>query len=269
VAGIFLQERMRTQEPRAPYVRDAWLPGIQVMTARSAEGAAGGWFLAVKGGHNAESHNHNDVGQFIVYLDGRPVIVDAGVGEYTARTFSGDRYTIWTMQSAFHNLPTVDGVMQEPGRSYAARQVERAMDDRSASLSLDIAGAYPPHGPIETWRRTVALHRDEGVTIEEQFRFRRRPAEAWLTFMTASPPEALSDGALSLRPTRLAGGLPSGQAVLRYGPGRIECAVDPIDIDDDRLRAAWGDRLYRVRLIARRPPQAGRIQISLTRPRTG
>src|SRR4030095_2875125 len=56
----------------APLVRDVWLPGLQVMAAREREGSDGGFYLAAKGGHNNESHNHNDVGQFIVYLDGKP-----------------------------------------------------------------------------------------------------------------------------------------------------------------------------------------------------
>ena len=47
-----------------------------------------GLYLAAKGGHNAESHNHNDVGNFIVYSDGRPLLIDVGVGTYTSKTFS-------------------------------------------------------------------------------------------------------------------------------------------------------------------------------------
>ncbi len=76
-----------------PYLRDAWLPDLQVMAARSVSGWPSGLFLAAKGGHNAESHNHNDVGNFIVYYNGQPVIIDAGVGAYTAKTFSAERYT--------------------------------------------------------------------------------------------------------------------------------------------------------------------------------
>ncbi len=71
-----------------PYLRDAWLPDLQVVAARTLNGSPSGLFLAAKGGHNAESHNHNDVGNFIVYYDGQPVIIDAGVGAYTAKTFS-------------------------------------------------------------------------------------------------------------------------------------------------------------------------------------
>lgn len=47
---------------------------------------------------NLERHNHNDIGQFIVYADGKPVIIDVGVETYTAKTFSERRYEIWTME---------------------------------------------------------------------------------------------------------------------------------------------------------------------------
>ena len=101
-----------------------WLPGIQIMAARVREGSADGLYLAAQGGHNAESHNHNDVGNFIVYANGEPAIIDVGVETYTAKTFSPQRYDIWTMQSAYHNLPTVNGVMQGAGREFEARNVD-------------------------------------------------------------------------------------------------------------------------------------------------
>ena len=31
--------------------------------------------MAIKSGHNAESHNHNDVGSFILFKNGEPVYV--------------------------------------------------------------------------------------------------------------------------------------------------------------------------------------------------
>ena len=75
------------------------------------EGSAEGLCLAAQGGTNGQSHNHNDVGNFVVYADGLPAIIDVGVETYTAKTFSSPRYGIWTMQSAYHNCPTIDGVM--------------------------------------------------------------------------------------------------------------------------------------------------------------
>ena len=108
------------------------MPGIQVMAARVEEGSAQGLYLAAQGGHNAESHNHNDVGNFLIYADGQPAIIDVGVETYSAKTFSSKRYEIWTMQSAYHNLPTIDGVMQSAGRQFAASAVEYHADDRAA-----------------------------------------------------------------------------------------------------------------------------------------
>ena len=47
-----------------------------------------GFFFGAKGGFNAESHNHNDVGSCVMYFDGKPCLIDLGREEYTAKTFS-------------------------------------------------------------------------------------------------------------------------------------------------------------------------------------
>lgn len=84
---LFTFSLAATPPARPPLPRDTWLPVIKVMTARDAAGSPAGWFVAAKGGHNAESHNHNDVGAFLVSYNGEPLLVDAGVGEYTRQTF--------------------------------------------------------------------------------------------------------------------------------------------------------------------------------------
>ncbi|MDA3957023.1 heparinase II/III family protein, partial [Oceanispirochaeta sp.] len=80
--------------------------------------------FACKGGHNHESHNHNDVGQFVLYAGGLPLLIDPGVGDYTRDTFNENRYTIWSMQSSWHNLPVVNGVEQKEGLEYRASSFE-------------------------------------------------------------------------------------------------------------------------------------------------
>ena len=52
---------------------------------------------------------------FSLYIDETPVLIDAGVGTYTRQTFGDERYTIWTMQSLFHNLPEINGTQQAFG----------------------------------------------------------------------------------------------------------------------------------------------------------
>lgn len=126
-------------EPHPASRRDIFYPGIGLFIARDEQ-----FSLAVKGGNNGEGHNHNDVGSVTLYKSGRPFLIDVGVETYTAKTFSARRYEIWTMQSAFHNLPTFAGVMQSAGEAFGARDVEIGFDEGGAHISLDISGAYPP-----------------------------------------------------------------------------------------------------------------------------
>ena len=235
-----------------PFERDVWLDGTQIMTARETGGSERGLYLAAKGGHNDESHNHNDVGQFIVYCDGRPVLVDAGVGTYTAQTFSDRRYDIWTMQSAYHNLPTVNDVRQQPGRDFAAVGVSYQADDASAQLSLDIAPAYPPSAGILSWQRTCRLFRGPGsrVEITDDFALAAPTQAIALSLMTPCRPVLEGPGAILLqtddRPVRLT-----------FDSAALSAAVEEIPLDDDSLRSSWGETLYRILLTPQSAVERG------------
>ncbi|MFB3880094.1 MAG: heparinase II/III family protein [Armatimonadota bacterium] len=231
---------------RAPMLRDTWLDGTQVMAARQQAGSDRGLYLAAKGGHNAEVHNHNDVGQFIIYSDGEPVLIDPGVGVYTRETFSDRRYEIWTMQSAYHNLPTVNGVQQEAGERYRARRVRYRSDDAAAELALDLRAAYPKESGIASWRRRARLDREAGmVEIEDDFALARSTRDVELSLMTPCRPRAAGGSAVALKTE-------SHSVRLEFDEA-LEVEVQPIRLDDARLRGVWGSRLYRLLLRPRRP----------------
>jgi hypothetical protein len=162
-------------------VKDAWVSDIQVMTARTEKGL----YLASHGGHNAESHNHNDVGDFIIYANGEPVIIDAGRGNYTARTFSSKRYELWFTQSQYHNLPIVNGKGQLFGRAYQAKNVKSTINDKEAALSMDIADAYDKEAGIVSWNRVVKLNRVKNqVEISDDYALNEKPSSMQQIFMT-------------------------------------------------------------------------------------
>ena len=235
-----------------PYVRDVWLDGIQVMAAREREGADTGLYLAVKGGHNAESHNHNDVGQFVVYSDGQPVLIDVGVGAYTAKTFSKSRYDIWTMQSAYHNLPTVRGIQQRNGEEFRASDISYRADDCAAELSLDIARAYPTEAGVRSWRRTCRLVRgaDSRAEVVDEFIVEPGTQDISLSLMTGCAAEMAGTAAIRLRT--------QGHTLLLTFDGAVLHRVDTIPLDDAHLRSAWGERLYRILLKPRAACARGR-----------
>ena len=158
------------------------------------------------------------MGNFVVYSDGQPVIIDVGVETYTRKTFSPQRYEIWTMQSQYHSLPTIDGVMQSPGAEFAARDVQYSADDSAARFSLDIAGAYPPEAKLKSWQRTLTLLRGQAVELEDRYELAQKPGKLTLSLMTPCRVDASQAGTLALRQAPLAGGLVSGAGKVSYDP---------------------------------------------------
>lgn len=149
----------------------------------------GAWFCALKGGHNAESHNHNDVGNFLVYCDAKPVLLDVGCGTYTKDTFSPARYTIWTMQSDYHNLPVINGVAQMNGPDFRAGRFEA--DGNAASVSF--AAAYPETAGVLNAVRNAEVT-TQGVTIRDDFAFVNETNTVEERFMTLLEPEITEQG---------------------------------------------------------------------------
>jgi hypothetical protein len=259
--ALFHLAAIRKAPHSQPFVRDAWFPGIQVMAARIADGSAAGLYLAAQGGHNAESHNHNDVGNFIVYADGEPAIIDVGVETYSAKTFSSRRYEIWTMQSAYHNLPTIGDAMQMAGRQFAAREVAYRADDRSAEFSLDIAGAYPPEAGVAFWKRALRLDRRENrIDLRDSYRLGKPPGQIALTLMTPCKVGRGATGELALESEAFR----SGAVKIAYDPAVFTPEVEEIRIEDGRLRSSWGDRLYRILLVALKPPVQAEWQLGIS-----
>jgi hypothetical protein len=236
--------------PAAPGMpRSLYLPGTEVAVARSEA-----LFLSAKGGHNDVSHNHNDVGSVIVSLDGEPVVVDAGVGVYHRETFMPEhRYGIWTMRSSWHSVPWPNGVEQHEGAEYRAADTTFSDDGDRASLAADLTRAYPEAAGLVRAERTAVLHRStESVELHDDWAF-VEPGTMTLVLMTLHDPR-LVDGGLAVGPARIS-----------YDAERFEAVVERRDLDDEKLRAAWGPALHRIRLVERTAAPSGSHTVRITR----
>jgi hypothetical protein len=120
-----------------------WFDNAGILIGRPASGSACRMGVALKGGHNAEHHNHNDVGSYVVVVGNKPVLLDPGAETYTARTFSKDRYVSKLLNSFGHPVPLVAGKLQREGRSSQGRVLRTEFTDRADTLALDIATPYP------------------------------------------------------------------------------------------------------------------------------
>ena len=232
------------ENPQEPLLKDVWLPDLQIMTARR-----GHFYVAMKGGTNGESHNHNDVGSFIVYApllqegtgEGTllsPLFIDPAVGEYTAKTFSKDRYDVWTMQSGYHNLPQINGIDQKDGKDYAAKVIRH----KEGQLTLELAGAYPKDAAVKSWQRTVTAMKS-GISVTEDYELRDFIAPTRLVFMALTP-DALQH--------------------LHYDASQLSATVEDIsDKLDPLLQHMWGPKMYRVILTVKSTKTTNKIKYTI------
>lgn len=119
-----------------------YLPDVAWLFSRHVSTNGGSYSFAAKGGHNAEPHNHNDVGHFLLHADGQAYLADLGSGKYTADYFGKGRYAIWCNGSQGHSVPIVNESHQQAGQQFQAKVVEAASAEGEDLLELEISGAY-------------------------------------------------------------------------------------------------------------------------------
>lgn len=208
--------------------QDIYYPSVGLLLARSKTFA-----LAVKAGDNADSHNHNDTGSLTLYGNGHPLLVDIGVESYTQKTFSPQRYEIWTMQSCYHNLPSINGTNQSDGAEFCASQVAVDLGEESASISMELAGAYPLKEPgISYLRRVMLDKRKDRVLLYDK----TNANNVILHFITYEKPVA-EEGRIRI----------GNLAELLY-TGATPLKTELLPITDPRLQKAWDHDLYRILL---------------------
>jgi hypothetical protein len=153
--------------------RHDWYQDMAWMISRLDPAEPGSLRLAVKGGHNDEMHNQNDVGSLIVVQGGRVVLTDPGRGRYSKAYFGPERYSNIFASSRGHSVPVINGHEQAEGAAHAARVLRHAHDGSLDLLELDMAAAYPDGAGLEILNRSVTLERSGAgrVLVEDRFAF--------------------------------------------------------------------------------------------------
>ena len=223
----------------------------QIFIARqNPENPAQGVIGCIKGGHNNEGHNHNDVAQFTVYVNGKPIIVDAGAGTYTRKTFSADRYSIWWIGGMGHNAPQINGHYQMAGIEYHAKVKEFNPAPDAPSLTLDISKIYTPEAGVKEAVRKFTVDRKNGkVTVNDSLSMHNSTSnKIELKLFTPQKPVSFNDNSVKWDDAEMS---------LK----NIKCvSVNEIDLENDaKLVSVWG-KLYCINLTT----EINNYQIEIT-----
>ena len=153
ICGALFDQIMALFPTRAPVVKPeipwptpdplrTWFPDHSVLIARPGPKSTSRMSIALQGGHNAQNHNHNDVGVFMVVVGKVAVLPDVGAEVYTRRTFRAQRYVSKALNSWGHAVPVIAGQLQRSGRNAEAKVLVKEFGPDQDRLTLDIRSAY-------------------------------------------------------------------------------------------------------------------------------
>lgn len=231
---VLLNKELEQTKPAHNVPACTWYPETEFCYLTNNSG----WFLATKGGFNNESHNHNDAGTFSLYINNTPILIDAGVGTYTRQTFSSERYSIWTMQSNYHNLPMINGVPQRFRQEYKATNV--VCKEKQRFFSADISTAYPEEAAVNSWIRSYKLE-NKRLVITDKFSLKETKAANQVNFLVWGDIDISKAGEISIK-------VGDEHATLEY-PTNFKATLETIELPDTRLSNVWGKQIYRIVLI--------------------
>ncbi len=251
----YLPQMLRMKAPDIVF-RDVWFDSTQVAVMRQNE-TRSGLYLAVKGGHNGQCHNHNDVGSFIVYKNAQPFVVDPSQERYTAQTFSDRRYEIWCNRSAYHNVPMIGGYEQAAGAEYGAEIIRYEQNDERAVILIELRGAYPHESGVVSWKRQVEMDRVQAcVRVCDQYEL-ERPERVEICLMVFGEVNKTEQG-LVIRSDR------GDELRIVFEAEAFEVSMQKINSQDEVYRENWHQKeLIRVELKTREARTDGRIEMTM------
>lgn len=205
----------------------AYYDCIKIALLRESKIRGEGFFLGMKGGHNQENHNHNDIGTVMVYRDKTPIIVDLGRGEYINWAFA-TREKCWYKDSDFHSLPTFGGVMQKSGIEFKSTDEKFSAEEKSFTLQL--REAYPKEAGLISYIRRAEIS-NGSVIITDDIEL---DSEREILFSFSSPTEPKIEG----------------DSFIMNGGARLSCNVKcELSVEAHETAYAgcktWGDTIYR------------------------
>lgn len=243
-------QQMLQYTPETEWLTDVYLPESQIVVARTSSNLKDGFYFGLKGGNNGGFANQNDAGSFVLYANGTPLVVDPGKINQTAQAMGDQRYSIWANQSSWHNLPTINGYMQESGAHYSIVDMTHEASNHAVKVELNLALAYNQQSKISEWQRSFSFSRSGGLEISDRFALAEIKGETYVSFVVFSKPVSQSPGLITFK-------IGGKQYEFSYKASQFNVAIDEISTATDQNLSVWGENLYRIVLKPVSPIKSG------------
>jgi peptidoglycan/xylan/chitin deacetylase (PgdA/CDA1 family) len=210
--------------------------------------------VALKAGHNGESHNHNDVGSVVISVDATPIVIDPGKEVYSRRTFGPNRYDSDALNSYGHSVPVVAGQLQSAGPRHYGRIVETEFSAESDRMVVDLTRAYAVE-TLESLNREITHHRGDGGRIE------------WVDRVVFSKPETFVEALITLGSFEVLG---ESVGVIKYQGKQLkvewESSEGSLKVDQTPVVAAYPEGVdpLRISFALEFPVEAAEIRFVFT-----
>lgn len=150
--------------------KNVYLPDLAIVITGGIDERGHLWEIAAKAGHNAEHHNHNDCGSYIVNIDAHRCITEIGAPLYDQAFFGPKRYENLAARTLGHSLPLINGCEQAEGRDHAAMVLEYRDTPGETLFSMDIAACYPREAGCRKLVRTFRFEKKAGrFSVRDEF----------------------------------------------------------------------------------------------------
>jgi hypothetical protein len=121
--------------------------------------------VTIKAGGNT-THSHNDIGSFVIGLDGvQPVGDPGGPRYYTGETFGPHRLDSKLLNSFGHPVPEIDGHLQVDATKVKVNVLSHSFSPREDRMAIDMTPAYDAPG-LKQLTRTLVHDRDGSGAVE-------------------------------------------------------------------------------------------------------
>ena len=207
--------------------------------------------FGVKGGHNHEGHNHNDVGHFVITDNGKFIICDMGSATYTKNYFSSLRYENIVCNASGHNMPLFNGIGEVNGEDKEPQSIVFKDADGILNYSIEAQGTYSDELDLKSVKRNFTFDRkNRSFTITDSW-ICGREYKVDCTFFTSIEPEKITDRKIKL-----------GKFLFSADNGNLSC--EKFEISDEKVKKRWG-KLWKITISHTNPQKSGSHTVTIGR----